>query len=129
MSGEKFVERRQEDPVTAWERHGQTITAAVVLLVLSWVGVNVNDNAKNSAVMASQITDLKIKVSELERSLSDTMSDRYRGRDADRDFSVVNKELDRVRTEHSTLLHTQASFTPRFKALEDRVSELERKSK
>ena len=119
--------RREEDdiyrehPVTTWERHGQSIIAAVVLLVLSWVGINVSDGVRNDAVMATEVSALKLQVAGLETTLKTDMQDRYRGRDAERDFQAVYKELNRVRDDNGRFMAEQSSRGPRIKALEHQM--------
>ena len=122
LDEEAVINRRREDPLTAWERHGQSITAAIVLLVLSWVGINVNDNAKGSAVMQSQIADLKKKVDALQFTINNDMADRYRGKDAQRDFAAVYKEIERIRDDDHRFMQEQAARGPRIKALEESVN-------
>ena len=122
-------DRRRADPMTAWEKHGQTILAGIVVIILSWVGVTVSDNAKRSAVMGQQIVDLKIQLGDMERSLHAEMADRYRGKDATRDFQAVYKELDRVKGENFTFMKEQAARGPRIQALEIGQKKLENEIK
>lgn len=122
---QEVINRRREDPLTAWERHGQSITAAIVLLILSWVGINVNDNAKGSAVMRSQIDELQKKVDILQLSINTDMQDRYRGTDAQRDFAAVYKEIERIKNDDFEFMKHQAAAVPRVKSLEARIVKLE----
>jgi len=59
--------------VSTWEQHGQSIITSVVLLVLIWVGFNVNENSKYSAVVAVEISGLKFQISELKTVVNGDM--------------------------------------------------------
>ena len=113
-----------EVPATTWERHGQTILAAIVLLLLGWVGLTVQDNATGNAVMTTQLGDLKTKVTELEKTITVDVADRYKVRDAERDFRAVYDEINRIRTDNNNFMKEQASRGPRIGALETQLKEL-----
>lgn len=86
-----------ERALSAWERHGQSIIVSIVLILLIWVGSNVNDNSKYSAVVAVEIAGLKYQVSELK--------------------SVVNGDVSRIGNE-------QATRGPRITANEQAIRDI-----
>jgi len=83
--------------ISAWEQHGQSIITSVVLVILVWVGYNVNENSKSSAVVAVEISGLKLQVSELK--------------------TVVNNDVRRIGNE-------QATRGPRITANETAIREI-----
>ena len=110
-----------ESPISAWERHGQSVLAGVALLILGWVGFTVNENSKNIPVLSTQVMGLERQVRELNSALATDSRDRYYARDAARDFASVYKELDRIRDDSDKFMKEQASRGPRIKALEDQI--------
>lgn len=72
------------------ERHVQTIIGAVVVGLLGWVGITLQD-------MTASVARLEEKVAGLERQLMHLQSqtaDRYTRQDAVRDLTVMRKILD-----------------------------------
>ena len=111
---------------SSWEKHAQTILAGAVLLVMSWVGMSVNNNGRDNAVMASQIADLKGQVTGLAKTLNVNLNDRYRGRDAQRDFQAVYKSIERIEDANTKFMNEQSSRGPRIGALETHIINMEK---
>lgn len=53
------------DKALNWEQHGQSIITSIVLLLLVWVGVGVNEGGKHDVVIAVEIKAMKEQISEL----------------------------------------------------------------
>lgn len=113
--------RRKSDTVTSWERHGQTVLASLVLVLLTWVGYNVNENSKSIPVMSAEMTALKDQVKALVNSGA---NDRYRGQDAIRDFSNVSVKIERMGNSIDVFSREQAARGPRLKNMEEDIREL-----
>ena len=78
------------------ERHFQSIIGVIVIGVLGWVGYNVNDTAKQIAVLGTQLEALQEQVDDLKEGTRE----RYTKTDAARDFllrdSNINSLLARI---------------------------------
>lgn len=113
--------------VSAWERHGQSIAATVAMFILGWVGYTVNENSKNIPVLTSQVAGLQSEVVGLKKTVQDDLGERYKRRDAERDFAAVYKEIDRMRSNDDRFMNEQAARGPRLKSLETRMDNLSTK--
>lgn len=117
-------DRRHENPATVIERHGQTVVAAVALAILLWVGVSVNDNSKFIPVLSTKITSLEKQVVALTAAANAVATDQYRVRDAVRDFAIVSKEVDQIRSSIAIFGREQSARGPRIKNVEEDIREL-----
>lgn len=61
-----------EKDLSAWERHGQTIIAALILAAIVWVGKNVTELTGTMGVVLNRISNLETSISAM-----DERFDRY----------------------------------------------------
>ena len=71
------------------ERHLQTAIGAVLIGLVFWVGNTLSTAETQMAVLDERVSNLTTEVSALRGQIADGVDDRYRARDAQRDFSRV----------------------------------------
>lgn len=113
----------------SWERHGQSLVAGVLLILLSWVGYTVNENSKKAAVMEIKVESLVQQLYEVRKQLSSGLDDRYRGTDARRDLSAVYDILTSQAQRIDSFGNEQARRGPRIATLEEEVKSLKSRVK
>ena len=60
------------DAANTWERHGQTVIAALILAAIIWVGKSVTDLSGTMGVVLNRLSNLEQQI-----SLMDERFDRY----------------------------------------------------
>jgi len=90
--------------INAWERHGQTIIAALILAAIVWVGKNVTELTGTMGVVLNRISNLETSIAAM-----DERFDRYQTKAearAEREnqrlrFEMLNTQLEamKARTE------------------------------
>jgi len=64
--------KEQINSMSAWERHGQTIIAALILGAIVWVGKNVTELTGTMGVVLNRISNLETSIASM-----DERFDRY----------------------------------------------------
>jgi hypothetical protein len=54
------------DSVTAWERHGQTITAGLILAAIIWVGKEITDLTGTMGVVLNRIQNIESTIAAMD---------------------------------------------------------------
>ena len=103
---------RMESESTTWERHGQSILAALILAGIMYIaGQSINAN--------TQIEIINVKLNVMTEQLKETGKDRYTATKALNDFAV--------RDSHATRTDLAVSkLNDLYIALEQRVDKVER---
>ena len=60
------------ETVSTWERHGQTIIAALILAAIIWVGKSVTDMSGTMGVVLNRLANLELQITAM-----DERFDRY----------------------------------------------------
>ena len=58
--------KEQINSMSAWERHGQTIIAALVLGAIVWVGKNVTELTGTMGVVLNRISNLETSIASMD---------------------------------------------------------------
>lgn len=87
------------DNLTAWERHGQSLIAALILAAIVWVGKNVTELTGTMGVVLNRMSNLENSIAAM-----DERFDRYQTKAQ----AASDKENDRLRfrmieTQYETL--------------------------
>jgi len=92
------------------ERHIQTAIQVLLMALIFWAG-------QQLVQTSHRVVSLEVKVEALEMSMQGSMDDRYRARDAQRDFDAIRREIAEKDKLHDTW---HRSFEERVKKLEGR---------
>jgi hypothetical protein len=95
---------------SAFERHFQTGIQLLLIALLLWAG-------QQLVQTGTRVVSLEVKVTALEMAMTSNMDDRYRARDAARDFEGIRREMAEKDRLHDTW---HRSFEERVKKLEHR---------
>lgn len=79
----------QSREVNRWEHHFGAVTQAVVVALLIWTGTTL-------IALREQVAVMEVKVTSLQGTVSADRLDGYRSADAQRDFSSVHADVDRL---------------------------------
>jgi len=79
-----------EEKISAWEKHGQSLVAALILTGIFYIASQTVEAAKNIEV-------LNVKVESLNKSLEIAASDRYTSRDAKADLLSRDQRIDHLK--------------------------------
>jgi hypothetical protein len=101
---------QQQLDVRPFERHAQTVIQVILVAVLIWAGQQLIQTSH-------RVVSLEVKVQALEVSMTGNMDDRYRARDAQRDFDALRREMAESNRIHD-LYHSRVE--ERLKKLEGR---------
>jgi hypothetical protein len=71
---------------SAFERHFQTGIQLLLIALLLWAG-------QQLVQTGTRVVSLEVKVTALEMAMTSNMDDRYRARDAARDFESIRREM------------------------------------
>ena len=94
----------------AFERHLQTGIQLLLIALVVWAG-------QQLVQTGTRVVSLEVKVTALEMAMNSNMDDRYRARDAQRDFEAVRREM--AQTEHRHEMYHR-NIEERIKKLEAR---------
>ena len=92
-----------------FERHLQTGIQLLLIALIVWAG-------QQLVQTSTRVVSLEVKVTALEMSMTGSMDDRYRARDAARDFDSMRREVNDMDRRHDVQLN---SIDARLKKLED----------
>ncbi len=106
----------------AWERHAQTIIGAVIIALILWAGVTLNQLTTSSAVTQQKINHTQEKVLELAGDLERLNSKVDGGILPKTELEI--KRLETVLKQHQKNLD---SLWPRLREMKERIQRLEPK--
>lgn len=81
---------------SAFERHLQTGLVVLVVGVMSWVGVSVNETSRSMATMQERVSWMSDSIKDLKTQLAETSNGRYTINDAERDKALYDRRLVQV---------------------------------
>jgi len=90
------------------ERHIQTAIQVILVALIFWAG-------QQLVQTSHRVVSLEVKVQALEHSMTGNMDDRYRARDAQRDFDAIRREMSEKDRLHDTW---HKNFDERLKKME-----------
>ena len=95
---------------TTFERHFQTAIQITLVALIIWAG-------QQLVTTSHRVVSLEVKVGALEAAVMQGTDDRYRARDAERDFNTIRRELAESNRLHDTY---HRNIEERLKKLEAR---------
>lgn len=114
--GEDRSHRMFEPESTTWERHGQSILAALILGGIMYIaGQTINAN--------TQIEIINVKLSVMTDQLKESSKDRYTALDAKQDFQVRDAQALRTDTTAKSLETKIDSMERRLDRVENRFEQ------
>ena len=90
---ERDKPRRREDKNSVTEKHIQTIMAAIIIGLITWVGVSVTGNAELLATLTERSFHQGTQIEEMRTQLQEATKNRFTRADADRELGVINRRL------------------------------------
>lgn len=85
-------ERRFGEQRSALERHAQTVILAIIVGLMSWVGVSITQTRETMVRLEERVGALSTLVDELRRSANGA----YTRAEADRDFGRITGRVDDI---------------------------------
>lgn len=79
------------DNISTWERHGQTVIAALILASIIWVGKSVTDMSGTMGVVLNRLANLELQITSM-----DERFDRYQTKSeakAQQDNQALRNEM------------------------------------
>lgn len=91
------MQNKNDDLVSTFEKHLQTITALVVMALLTWAGWSLNQLQQNAAAMAVEVRYIKSEVQAVKLQNSEAYTLTQATRDWDRNSADMADLRRRVR--------------------------------
>lgn len=79
---------------SVFERHVQTGLLTIIVAGVVWAGGRLNDTSDAVLRLQTSQNTLQVEVTRLQDKLDRDDSDRYRAKDAERDFGRIEKRID-----------------------------------
>lgn len=89
------------DAVNAWERHGQTVIAALILAAIIWVGKSVTDLSGTMGVVLNRLGNLEHQINAMDERFDryQTKTEAFSAREAqDLRNQIIHSRIDSLET-------------------------------
>ena len=92
-----------KQPTNTLERHAQTIAIAIIIGLITWVGISVTGNTGALATLTERSEHQSRETSEIKATLKEQGKNQYTIADALRDNQYVHIRMDKLDTRITTL--------------------------